>query len=37
LELSTADPSAEPGSVSFGARTEVPVISRSIVMLRRVA
>jgi isoamylase len=37
LELSTADPSAAPGSVSFGARTEVPVTSRSIMMLKRVA
>jgi isoamylase len=35
LELSTADPDAEPGSASFGARTEVPVIARSIVMLKR--
>ncbi len=37
LELSTADPDAEPGSIRYGARTEVPVISHSIVMLKRVA
>ncbi len=37
LELSTADPKADPGSVSFGARTEIPVISRSIVILKRAA
>ena len=36
LELSTADPGAEPGSARFGARTEVPVTSRSIVVLKRV-
>jgi glycogen operon protein len=35
LELSTADPDAAAGSASFGARTEVPVISRSIVILKR--
>src|SRR5579884_1797961 len=35
LELSTADPSAAAGSVSHGARTEVSVVSRSIVILRR--
>ena len=33
LELSTADPAAEPGSARFGARTEVPVVARSIVVL----
>jgi glycogen operon protein len=37
LELTTSDPSAAPGSTSYGARTEVAVISRSIVMLKRVA
>jgi isoamylase len=37
LELTTADPSAVPGSVNYGARTEVPVTSRSIVILKRVA
>ena len=36
LELSTADPEAEPGSARYGARTEVNVISRSILMLKRV-
>jgi len=37
LELSTAEPLAQPGSVSYGARTEVSVVSRSIVILKRVA
>ncbi len=37
LELSTADPAAAAGSVSFGARTEVPLISRSIAVLKRIA
>jgi glycogen operon protein len=36
LELSTADPGAEAGSVSYGARTEVELTSRSIVILKRV-
>ncbi len=35
LELSTADPAAAAGSVSFGARMEVPLISRSMVVLKR--
>ncbi len=35
LELSTADPTAEAGSPSFGARTELEVMSRSIVILKR--
>ena len=35
LELSTADPSAEAGSKRYGARTEVKVIARSIVVLKR--
>jgi glycogen operon protein len=35
LELSTADPEAEPGSTEYGARTEVPVIAHSIVILKR--
>ena len=35
LELSTADPAAEAGSARFGARTEVPVLGRSVVVLRR--
>jgi isoamylase len=37
LELSTAEPQAQPGSVGYGARTEVPVMARSIVLLKRVA
>jgi glycogen operon protein len=37
LELSTADPEAQPDSVSYGARTEIEVISRSIVILKRAA
>jgi len=36
LELSTAKPEAEPGRSRYGARTEVGVISRSIVVLKRV-
>jgi glycogen operon protein len=36
LELSTADPEAEPGSQRFQAQTEVMVISRSILVLKRV-
>jgi isoamylase len=35
LELSTADPGAEPGSARFGARTEVTVPARSILLLKR--
>jgi isoamylase len=35
LELSTAEPEAEAGSVRFGARTEVEVIAHSIVILKR--
>ena len=37
LELSTAEPLAPPGSVNYGARTELEVTSRSIVILKRVA
>ena len=37
LELTTADASAAADSASYGARTEVPVISRSIVILKRLA
>ncbi|MGO9906856.1 MAG: glycogen debranching protein GlgX [Solirubrobacteraceae bacterium] len=37
LELSTADPEAEPGRRVHGARTELPVVARSIVILKRVA
>jgi isoamylase len=35
LELSTAEPEAEPGSGTYNARTEVPVIRHSIVVLKR--
>jgi isoamylase len=37
LELSTAEPEAAAGSVSYGARTELDVVSRSIVILKRMA
>jgi isoamylase len=37
LELSTADPEAPAGSAAYGARTQVDVISRSLVILKRVA
>ncbi len=37
LELSTVDPSAEPDSVRYGARTEITVAAHSIVILKRVA
>ncbi len=37
LELSTADPQAAAGSARFGARTQVGVRARSIVILKRVA
>ncbi len=37
LELSTAEPLAPAGSVNFGARTEIEVQSRSIVILKRVS
>jgi isoamylase len=36
LELSTTDPAAEPGSARFGARTAVPILARSVVVLKRV-
>ena len=35
LELSTADPEALAGSENYGARTEMAVISRSMVILKR--
>ena len=35
LELSTADPEALAGSIVFGARTQVDVMARSIVILKR--
>ena len=37
LELSTADPERRAGQRAYGARTEVKVIARSIVILKRVA
>jgi isoamylase len=36
LELCTADPEAEPGSASYGARTEVDVTHHSVAILKRV-
>jgi glycogen operon protein len=36
LELSTSDPAAQAGSTRYGARTEVNVPSRSILILKRV-
>ncbi|MBV9047492.1 MAG: glycogen debranching enzyme, partial [Solirubrobacterales bacterium] len=36
-ELSTADPAMEAGTIRFGARTEVTVVSHSIVILKRIA
>jgi glycogen operon protein len=35
LELTTADPDADPGSTDYGARTDVLVTSRSITVLKR--
>jgi glycogen operon protein len=37
LELTTADPSAQPGSATLTARSELPVIAHSLVVLKRVA
>jgi len=37
LELSTSDPAAAPGSARFTARSEVGLISRSVVILKRAA
>jgi glycogen operon protein len=37
LELATADAAADPGSTTYGARTEVPIPSHAIVVLKRVA
>jgi glycogen operon protein len=37
LELTTADPETEPGSLRYGARTEVPLPAHSMVVLKRVA
>jgi glycogen operon protein len=36
LELSTADPSAEPGGARYSAQDEVPLPSRSVTVLKRV-
>jgi glycogen operon protein len=36
LELTTADPATEPGLLVAPARTEVPVIARSVMLLKRV-
>jgi len=35
LELSTTDPGADPGSARFGARTEIALVSHSMVVLKR--
>jgi hypothetical protein len=35
LELSTNDPDAEPGSARYQAQSELAVISRSILVLKR--
>jgi glycogen operon protein len=35
LELSTVEPEAEPGSASYGARTEMEVTHHSVVILKR--
>jgi hypothetical protein len=35
FELSTAEPDLAPGSRRYGARTEVPVESRSVLVLKR--
>ena len=37
LELSTAEPLAPAGGVSYGARTEVEILSHSVTILKRVA
>ncbi len=37
LELCTADPTAEPGSASYGAQELINVIAHSITILKRVA
>jgi isoamylase len=36
LELSTADPSAEPGSQLYGARNEINMVTHSVLVLKRV-
>ena len=37
LELATADPAAEPGEAVHAARSIVPVESRALTILRRIA
>jgi glycogen operon protein len=37
LELSSADPTCAAGTLTFGARTPIDVVSRSVVILKRVA
>jgi glycogen operon protein len=37
LELSTADPGAAAGSTTYGARSELPLVAHSLVVLKRVA
>jgi isoamylase len=37
LELSTAEPLAPAGSISYGARTEIEVVGHSVTILKRVA
>jgi glycogen operon protein len=37
LELSTADPTAEPGSSTYASRSEITLTARSVVVLRRVS
>jgi glycogen operon protein len=36
LELSTADPDAEPGSLHVGSRQPIEVMARSVMVLKRV-
>jgi glycogen operon protein len=37
LELSTGEPEAEPGSATYGSRTEVVLVAHSVVVLKRFA
>ena len=37
LEVSTAEPELEAGSVNYGARTQIKVIAHSIVVLKRLS
>ena len=36
LEVSTADPAAQPGSTRYGARSKVELVARSMLILKRV-